>query len=124
MLTASIKCQNDYELDLLLMLVEHFQVVSFFALILAPLLIQPWHNFHDRIARLLMNEKNPDIVSFLFRGATYYCKNLDYQSDYKEFNRKCMYGLRNIGTIEAVSCLNELCKHEDKSNSALAKKFL
>ena len=123
LLTESIRGRNDSELDLLLMLLEHFQIVPHFVLTLAPLLIQPWHHWHDRIARLLMNDKNPGITLFLYQGATYYCENLEYQSDYNEFNRKCMYGLFNIGTTEAKSCLKKLCQNENKNISTIASEL-
>lgn len=123
LLTESIQSQNNFELDLLLMLLEHFEIVSHFVPIFAPQLIQPWHTFHDRIARLLMEEKKPETTRLLYQGATYCCENLDYQSDYNEFNKKCIHGLYNIGTTEAKNCLEELCKNENKNISAAAEKL-
>lgn len=120
-LTESINNHNDYELDLLLMLLEHFQITSHFILNIAPLLIQSWHHWHDRIARLLMSEKSIEAIPFLYQGATYCCENLDYQSDYNEFNRKCIYALRNIATTEALACLQKLCKHKNENISTIAK---
>ncbi len=47
LLDESILNKNEPELDLILMLLEHFNIIKHFDLILAELLIQPWHHFHN-----------------------------------------------------------------------------
>ena len=111
----SDNCEEDF--DLLLSLLEHFNLVRNYTLILAPLLIQPWHHFHDRIAAILEFNVDSRIVDFLFKGALYRCENLEYESDYCEFNRKCLFALAKIGTIEAINRIKEV---EKLGNSIVA----
>ena len=104
----SIISQNESELELLIMLIDHFNITKYFGKTIAPLVIESWHHLHDRIARILMFDKNPETTDYLYKGATYHCDNLEYQSDYCEFNRKCMYGLYNINTEYSILLLKSL----------------
>lgn len=115
---------NELELDLMLMLIEHFDVSTKLDDIIAPLLIQPWHHFHDRIASILANSRNENIIELLYLGALYQCDNLNYESDYREFGRKCIYALLNIGTYEAIEKIKSIYNNQDKTISKHAKKIL
>ena len=108
LLINSIKNKKEMEFDLLLMLLEHFNITKDFDLILSELLIQPWHHFHDRIANILNFDRNNDTIDYLYKGALYSCENLAYQSDYCEFNRKCLYALAKIGTTEAINYIEKI----------------
>ena len=108
LISDSITNKNEEEFDLLLTLLEHFKNTKNFDLILAELLIQPWHHFHDRIATILEFDKNEDTIEFLCKGAFYRCDNLEYESDYCSFNRKCIYALAKIGTPEALNCIEKI----------------
>ena len=124
LLVDSIKNKNESELDLLLMFLEHFNVVRDFDLIVAELLIQPWHHFHDRIASILEFSPSEEIVDYLYKGALYSCNNLEYESDYCEFNRKCLYALSKIGTKEAINYLIEVAHCDNVIVSKYAKDIL
>lgn len=128
LLVIAISEQNEDDLDLLLSLFEHFEITSYIDEIIAPLLISPWHHFHDRIAGILEFDKNEKTLDLLFKGATYTCDNLDYESDYCGFNRKCIYALLKIGTDKAIQCIKELtdCENEIIANIAqsIKRKYL
>lgn len=121
---TSIATQNEMELDYLLLLLEHFGITKLFTIQLAPLLVQPWHHMHDTLARLLMQCADPQTARHLFQGSSYYCENLEYQSDYGEFNRKCMHGLKNINTDESIHFLRLLATHESSIIKKLAQEIL
>lgn len=127
LLIIAISEQNEDDLDLLLCLFEHFEITSYIDEIIAPLLILPWHHFHDRIAGILEIDKNEKTLGFLFKGATYTCDNLDYESDYCGFNRKCIYALLKIGSDKAIQCIKELtyCENEIVADIAqsIVKKY-
>lgn len=108
LLAETILNKNEKELDLLVMLLEHFEITNNFDAILAELLIQPWHHLHDSIARILENDKNEKTIEHLYLGCLYSCDNLDYQSDYCEFNRKCLYALAKIGTKAAINYIKKV----------------
>ena len=124
LLIDSILNKNETELDLLLMLVEHFNVVKSCNVIIAELLIQPWHHLHDRIAGILEFCPSEDIIEHLYKGALYYCDNLEYESDYCGFNRKCLYALSKIKTKEAICYLKEIATKSTTIVAAYAKDIL
>ena len=124
LLTESISKKDELELDLLLMLLEHFDLIKKFDLILAELLIQPWHHFHDRLARMLEFNASEKIIDNLYKGAIYRCDNLEYESDYCEFNRKCLYALAKIGTSESIDCIKDVANSKNTIISNHAKKIL
>ena len=119
LLNDAIFTKNELELDLLLMFLSHFQCVNYYCITLSKLLIQSWHHFHDRIAGMLEFDADERIIEILRQAAMYRCDNLEYESDYCEFNRKCLYALARIGTQDAiksikdVSCVNNpiIAKH-------------
>ena len=121
LLQDSISEKNEEDLDLLLSLSEHFGITKCVDEVIAPLLIQPWHHFHDTIARILEFDKNEKTMHYLFLGATYFCENLDYQSDYCQFNSKCLHGLLKIGTEEAIELIKKVAKDDNQivANTAL-----
>ena len=102
-------------------LFEHFELTCYIDEIIAPLLIQPWHHFHDTIARILEYDKNEKTIDFLFKGATYTCDNLDYESDYCGFNRKCIYALLKIGTKQAIDNIKQITCYKNKIISEIAQ---
>jgi hypothetical protein len=118
LLVDSITNENESELDLLLMLLEHFDIVRDFDLIIAELLIQPWHHFHDRIAGVLGFFPREEITEYLYKGALYSCDNLEYESDYCGFNRKCLYALAKIGTKSSIDYIKKISL---SSNLIIAK---
>lgn len=124
LLIDSISTQNETELDLLLMFLEHFSVVEDFNTVIAELLIQPWHHLHDRIAGILEFHPSEDIVEYLYKGALYNCANLEYESDYCGFNRKCLYALSKIGTKEAIHYIKEVANSDNIIVSKYAKDIL
>lgn len=113
LLNDSICTQNELELDLLLMFLSHFHCVNRYCITLAHLLIQPWHHFHDRIASMLEFESDERVIEFLYQGSMYRCDNLEYESDYCEFNRKCLFALAKIGTQEAIKSIKNVSKVEN-----------
>ena len=120
----AISEKNDEDLDLLISLCEHFEITKHIDEVIAPLLIQPWHNQHDRIALILEFDQNEATIDWLFLGATYTCDNLDYQSDYCEFNRKCLYALSKIGTEKALNYIKEVSACSNTIIAEHAKNFL
>ena len=73
--------------------------------------VQPWHHLHDRIAGILEFNASENIIEYLYKGALYSCDNLEYESDYCEFNRKCLYALAKIGTKESINYIKEVLKN-------------
>ncbi len=124
LLIDSISNKNETELDLLLMLLEHFNIVESFNLIIAELLIQPWHHFHDRIAGILEFFPSEDIIEYMYKGALYSCDNLEYESDYCGFNRKCLYALARIGTNQSINYIKEVSRCNNMIIANHAKKIL
>ena len=120
LLSDAILEENVDDVEVLFLLAECFGLEGYIVDLIAPLLIQPWHSFHDSFARVVSFNANPKFTDLLFRGAVYTCDNLEYQEDYKEFNRKCMFGLLKIGTQEALDKLYQLTLHEDKVISDIA----
>ena len=121
LLRDSIDSHNELELDLLLMLLTHFNSVKYYCTILAPLLIQPWHHLHDRIVGMLEFESEEQIIDYLYQGSMYRCDNLEYESNYCEFNRKCLYALAKIGTHKAINYIKTVstCENCIIANHAL-----
>ncbi len=124
LLNDSISTQNELELDLLLMLLSHFHCVNRYSITLAHLLIQPWHHLHDRIAGMLEFEYDERIIEFLHQGSMYRCDNLEYESDYCEFNRKCLFALANIGTPDAICYLKAASGCENSIIASHALKII
>lgn len=124
LLNESILNENEQELDLILMLLEHFNIINYFNVMLAKLLIQPWHHLHDRIAGILEFNASENIIEYLYKGALYSCDNLEYESDYCEFNRKCLYALAKIGTNESVNHIKEVLKNGNDIVSNYAMNIL
>lgn len=124
LLNEAILNENEQELDLILMLLEHFNIINHFNVMLAKLLIQPWHHFHDRIAGILEFNASENIIEYLYKGALYSCDNLEYESDYCEFNRKCLYALAKIGTKESINYIKEVLKNGNDIVSNYAKTIL
>ncbi len=121
LLNGSISTKNELELDLILMLLSHFHCVSHYCVILAPLLIQPWHHLHDRIASMLEYDADERIIEILRQAAVYRCGNLEYESDYCEFNRKCLFALAKIGTQDAIKSIKDV---SDVDNPIIANHAL
>ena len=106
------------------MLLEHINIVESFDLIIAELLIQPWHHFHDRIAGILEFHPSEDIVEYMHKGALYTCDNLEYESDYCGFNRKCLYTLAHIGTNQSINYIKEVSQCNNTVIANHAKEIL
>lgn len=124
LLKDAIVRENEFELDLMLMLLTHFDITQKYDLVLAPLLIQPWHHFHDRLASILEFDKREDVIEYLYLGALYRCDNLAYESEYCEFNRKCLYALAMIGTEAAMNYLKKLSVCDEPIISQYAQKII
>lgn len=124
LLKDAINAKNNLELDLILMLLAHFNITKDYDLILSSLLIQPWHSCHDRIASILEFDKNEETIEFLYLGALYRCDNLEYESDYYEFNRKCLYALKKIGTEQAINYIKKVANCDIKIVSNYAQRIL
>lgn len=60
----------------------------------------------------------------MYKGALYSCDNLEYESDYCGFNRKCLYALAKIGTNESINFIKEVIKNGNHIVSNYAKKIL
>lgn len=108
----------------MLMLLEHFNIINHFNEVLAKLLIQPWHHLHDRIAGILEFNASENIIEYLYKGALYSCDNLEYESDYCGFNRKCLYALAKIGTNESINYIKDVSKNGNDIVSNYAKSIL
>lgn len=121
LLKEAIENKDATELDLILMLIEHFTAEQQHQLEMAKLLLSSWHSMHDRIAGLLNNQPSDEIVYYLYRGATFRCDNLDYESDYCEFNRKCLYALAKNGSGKSKEYIKLVSQLENKiiANHAL-----
>lgn len=124
LLVNSINCKNEFEVDLVLMLINHFDISDNFDMILAPLLVQPWHHLHDRIASILEFDKNEATIEYLYLGSLYRCDNLEYESDYCGFNRKCLYALAKIGTKESIDYIKKASSSDNPIISNHARNLL
>ena len=124
LLNEAICSENEEDLDLMLMLLEHFNIINHFNEVLAKLLIQPWHHLHDRIAGILEFNASENIIEYLYKGALYSCDNLEYESDYCGFNRKCLYALAKIGTKESINYIKDVSKNGNDIVSNYAKSIL
>ena len=113
LLNDAIFTKNELELDLLLMLLSHFNCVNHYCITLSQLLIQPWHHFHDRIASMLEFDADERIIENLRQAAVYRCDNLAYESDCCEFNRKCLFTLARIGTQDAIKSIKDISGVDD-----------
>lgn len=113
-LNEAIDSRSDETLDLILTLIERFNMEKQLQVGLAGLLTLPWHHFHDRVAGLLNNAPGDEILPQLYDGATFRCDNLDYESDYFEFNRKCIYALLKNGSEKSYEYIRILAKCENK----------
>ena len=114
MLNEAIVDRSDKKLDQVLSLIEHLNVEKQYQVDLAKLLTLPWHHFHDRVAGLLNNDPDDEILQYLYEGALFRCDNLDYESDYCEFNRKCLFALLKNGSIASREYIRRVTKCENK----------
>ena len=124
MLDEAIHNKHAEELELLLLLMLHFDNANQFDEQLAPLLLRDWHNSHEDIASILTASKNPNTAKLLYEASTADFDYLEYQSDYREFNRKCMYALYNIGTDETFGYLKKLSEYENRVIANIAANLL
>lgn len=122
--TEEISNKNAENIELLLLFLSHYGIQKHFIDILARLLIEDWHTCHEDIAFYLEQAKDPSTVKYLYDAATIDFDYLDYQSDYRELSRKCMYALYCIGNEEAIGYIKSLSEHENKRIADLAKEFL
>ena len=60
----------------------------------------------------------------MVKSWNYSCENLEYESDYCEFNRKCLYALAEIGTNESINCIKDVLKNGNDIVSNYAKNIL
>ena len=60
----------------------------------------------------------------IYNTALYCCDNLEYESDYCGFNRKCLYALAKIGTNESINYIKEVIKNGNDIVSNYAKNIL
>ena len=121
LLNDAVFTKNELELDLLLMLLSHFHCVSHYCIVLSQLLIQPWHHLHDRIAGMLEFDADEGMIEILRQAAVYRCDNLEYENDYCEFNRKCLFLLAKIGTQDAIKSIKDVA---DVDNPIIANHAL
>jgi hypothetical protein len=116
--------QSNKELDFLLTAIEYFGIEEQYQINLAKLLTLPWHHFHDRIAGLLNTNPCDDILSCLYEGSTFRCDNLDYESDYCEFNRKCLYALAKNGSEKSREFIMQVAKCDNEIIASHAVKIM
>lgn len=87
------------------------------------LLIEPWHQKHEEIVRLLGFYKSEKSVDFLYKAAVFDFDYLDYDEDYVLAD-KCIRLLAKINNIKSVDKLNELSTSPNKIISKSARKQL
>lgn len=122
--TIEISNKNAKNIELLLLFLSYYGIKKHFIDILARLLIEDCHTCHEDIVFYLEQAKDPSTAKYLYAAATIDFDYLDYQSDYRELSRKCMYALYSIGNEEAIGYIKSLSEHENKRIADLAKEFL
>ncbi len=122
LLKQAIEEKDKYDIESIVALIAHFGYYAEILDLIGPLLTEPWHHMHDSIAMGLEFEANPKTINYLYQGAQYRCENLEYESDYCEFNRKCIWGLWKIGTEDAIEKIRSLSSFPNEviKNHALA----
>ncbi|PIJ45283.1 HEAT repeat domain-containing protein [Tatumella sp. OPLPL6] len=91
--------------------------------ILNDLLIEPWHEKHEEIVRILGLYKSETSATYLYKAAISDFDYLDYDEDYT-FADKCIRLLAKINSEGSVSKLKDLSKHPNDYISRSAIKQL
>jgi hypothetical protein len=87
------------------------------------LLIEPWHQKHEEIVRVLGFYKSDKSVDFLYKAAVFDFDYLDYDEDYVLAD-KCIRLLAKINSVKSMIKLNELSTSPNKIISKSARKQL
>ena len=102
----------------------HFDLLTIsLAPVLAELLLQPWHNRHEDIAKELQSLRDPATADALAEAAVNKLEYLAYD-DSHPLARKCTWALADIGTPEARMHLERLAHNSDAEIAGYAQKRL
>jgi hypothetical protein len=94
------------------------------ALILAELLVQPWHHSHEDIALTLQDLRVAETADALAAAALMKHPYLDNVYENNVFARKCIWALADIGTPEARRHLESLSLCVDPEIASYAQRRL
>ncbi|CDG95454.1 conserved hypothetical protein [Xenorhabdus bovienii str. puntauvense] len=81
--------------------------------ILNILILMQWHNSHEDLARLLQRYKDPSSVDALYQVSNFELEYLDFDDSYA-LAVKCIWGLGDIGTPEALEKLKILSTSDNE----------
>ncbi|WP_338804667.1 hypothetical protein WDV76_04965 [Xenorhabdus griffiniae] len=81
--------------------------------ILNELILAQWHYKHEDLARLLHKYRKPSSVDALYKVSTFELEYLDFDDSYA-LAVKCIWGLGDIGTPEALKKLKILSISDNK----------
>lgn len=107
-----------------LLLAVRFELVTpDMASLLALLLLEPWHEKHEDIAKILQELREPATADALAGAAVVKHEYLAYD-DSHAFARKCIWALADIGTPTSREHLERLSQNPDHEVAAYAQKRL
>jgi hypothetical protein len=123
-LRAALVSRDAHTVESALTLASRFGVLTAgLGPLLAELLLLPWHQQHEDIARALQQLRLPTTVDALATAALVKHDYLAY-NDSHAFARKCTWALADIGTREARAHLERLARSSDSEIAAYAQKRL
>ncbi len=115
---------NDKDVNALRHAVAHMDEDVSFAPLLAQLLLEAWHDSHEEIVAGLGLMGHHGAVTAISRAAVTPATYLVKQNKLHGFQRKCVYALARIGTIEARAALADLATSTDPHLSEYAREGL
>ena len=89
--------------------------------LLNKLILCGWHRQHENVASALDEIRSPKSTKFLYKAILLKHDCLAWDENFA-FERKCVWALAKIGTLEAKEKLNQLKNYDNELISGWAKK--
>lgn len=80
--------------------------------LLIKLFYEPWHYYHEDIVAALDQLREPRALKLFFDATQFLPEYMDYDIDNRAMARKAIWGLANLGTLEAVEILKQLAQSD------------
>ena len=118
--SIQIQCSVNIELVLCFIAVCELEDDPYLDL-LNELILCGWHRQHENVASALDEIRSPISVEFLYKAILLKHDCLAWDENFA-FERKCVWALAKIGTLEAKEKLNQLKNCDNELISGWAKK--
>lgn len=123
-LNISRTARNEMFLEVILILIDHFELKDKkLTKLLCELATEDWHFTHEDIVSTLKETVDPDIVDILYNVIFLKLEYLEYDETY-QLARKCIKGIASINNLNSLSKLQNLLNNKNPIISGYARKEL